>query len=48
MLNQAHIEIASGITGAFTYSSKCIADLTQHRHWCKLKSPNEMEHENEE
>jgi hypothetical protein len=48
MLNQAYIEIASGITVAFTYSSKCIAELTQHRHWCKLKPPNEMEHENEE
>jgi hypothetical protein len=36
------------ITTAFTYSSKCIAALTRHRHSCKLKPPNEMEHENEE
>jgi hypothetical protein len=48
MLNQAYIEIASGITRAFTYSSKCIAELTPHRHSCKLKHPNQMEHENEE
>ena len=47
MLNQAYIEIASGITRAFTYSSKCIAELTPHRHSCKLKPPNEMEQTDE-
>ena len=47
MQNQAYMEIDSGVTTAFTYSRRCIAERTERRHSCKLKPPNEMEQANE-